>query len=47
MSLSAAALAEGAEQLRELPAPAWVFGVAGLVTFFALLYIVTRFDPDR
>ena len=45
MSLSAAVL--GAEQLRELPAPAWVFGGAGLVTFFVLLFIVTRFDPDR
>jgi hypothetical protein len=44
MSL-AAVLAEGAT--RELPIPPWGFGAAALTIFVALLFIVTRFDPDR
>ena len=43
----AAVLAEGAEHTRELPVPPWGFGAIALVIFVALLFIVTRFDPDR
>ena len=43
----AALLAEGAEHTRELPIPPWGFGAAALVIFVTLLFIVTRFDPDR
>ena len=46
MSL-AAVLAEGAEHHREFPLPAWGYGAAALVTFLVLLFVVTRFDPDR
>jgi len=46
MSL-AATLAEGAERTRELPIPAWAYGAIALVTFCVLLFVVTRFDPDR
>lgn len=43
----AATLAEGEEFARELPIPAWAYGVIALGVFVALLFVVTRFDPDR
>ena len=46
MSLAAAA-AEGTEHLHRLPAPPIVFGASALAIFVVLLFIVTRFDPDR
>ena len=46
MSLSAV-LAAGAEETHKLPAPPWVFGASALAIFLVLLFIVTRFDPDR
>ncbi len=27
--------------------PAWAFGVAAFVVLLALLFVVTRFNPDR
>ena len=42
----AAVLAEEAVH-REFQFPAWAYGVAALVAFLVLLFIVTRFDPDR
>ena len=27
--------------------PPWVFGVIAIVRLLALLFVVTRFDPDR
>ena len=47
MSVAAAVLAEGAEHHREFPLPAWGYGVTALVIFLVLLFVVTRFDPDR
>ena len=46
MSL-AAVLTEGAVHTRDLPAPPWVFGATALLGFLVLLFVVTRFDPDR
>jgi len=43
----AAVLAEGAEHHREFPFPVWAYGAAALAAFLILLFIVTRFDPDR
>jgi hypothetical protein len=39
-------LAEGAAEGHE-GVPAWVFGAAGLVVLLLLLFVVTRFDPNR
>jgi hypothetical protein len=41
-------LAEGVEEhTRDLPIPAWGFGAVALAIFLVLLFLVTRFDPDR
>ena len=40
-----AVLAEGPK--RALFVPPWVFGATALVGFLVLIFIVTRFDPDR
>jgi hypothetical protein len=47
MSLGAAVLAETHEVHNELPAHPAAFGIAALVILFGLLWITTRFDPDR
>lgn len=39
-------LAEGAVE-EGAGVPAWVFGVTALVVLLLLLFIVTRFNPDR
>jgi hypothetical protein len=31
----------------DIPGEPWMYGVAGLVVLLGLLYIVTRFNPDK
>jgi hypothetical protein len=40
-------LAEGAAEEGHGGIPSEVFGVVGLVVLLLLLYVVTRFNPDR
>lgn len=40
-------LSEEAAAEEHAGVPAWVFGVLGLVVLLALLFAVTRFNPDR
>ena len=47
LAAQAAILAEGAEAHREFQYPVWAYGAGALVVFLILLFIVTRFDPDR
>lgn len=39
-------LAEGGAESHE-GIPAWIFGVVGFVVLVLLLFVVTRFNPDR
>jgi hypothetical protein len=39
-------LAEEAAEAHE-GVPAWIFGVTGFVVLLLLLFVVTRFDPNR
>lgn len=38
---------ETAEAANVIPGEPWMYGLAGLGILMALLYIVTRFNPDR
>ena len=40
-------IAETAEAVNVIPGEPWMYGVAGLGTLLLLLYIVTRFNPNR
>ena len=40
-------LAEGEAVESHGGIPAWVFGVVGFVVLVLLLFVVTRFNPDR
>lgn len=40
-------LAEGEVVESHGSVPAWVFGVVGFVVLVLLLFVVTRFNPDR
>ena len=40
-------LAEGEVVESHGAVPAWVFGVVGFVVLVLLLFVVTRFNPDR
>ncbi|HEX6887584.1 MAG TPA: hypothetical protein VF143_05705 [Candidatus Nanopelagicales bacterium] len=40
-------MAEGAAVEDHPGVPAWVFGVVALVVLLLLLFVVTRFNPDR
>jgi hypothetical protein len=40
-------LAEGEAVESHGAVPAWVFGVVGFVVLVLLLFVVTRFNPDR
>ena len=40
-------LAEGGVVESHEGIPAWVFGVTGFVVLVLLLFVVTRFNPDR
>lgn len=35
------------EAINVIPGEPWMYGLAGLGILMALLYIVTRFNPDR
>ena len=47
MTLATALLAEGEKVHNELPADPIVFGGSALVILLLLLWLATRFDPDR
>ncbi len=40
-------IAETAEAVNVIPGEPWMYGVAGLGTLLLLVYIVTRFNPNR
>jgi bacteriorhodopsin len=40
-------LSEGAAVEEHSGVPAWVFGTLALVLLLVLLFVVTRFNPDR
>jgi hypothetical protein len=40
-------VAEGAAEESHGGVPSWVFGAVGLVVLLLLLFVVTRFNPDR
>ncbi|MEY2673016.1 MAG: hypothetical protein RL228_1431 [Actinomycetota bacterium] len=40
-------LAEAAEAANVIPGEPWMYGLAGFGTLVLLVYIVTRFNPNR
>ncbi len=40
-------LAEAAEATNVIPGEPWMYGLAGFGTLLLLVYIVTRFNPNR
>jgi hypothetical protein len=40
-------LASSAEIVNTIPGEPWMYGLAGLGTLLLLVYIVTRFNPNR
>ena len=44
---TAAWVVEAAEELRELPAPAWVFGLGAFVVLLVLLFGTLAFGKGR
>jgi len=40
-------LAEATETVNVIPGEPWMYGAAGLGTLLLLVYIVTRFNPNR
>jgi hypothetical protein len=40
-------LAEVHEAMNVIPGEPWMYGVAGLGTLLLLIYIITRFNPNR
>lgn len=40
-------LANSAEAVNVIPGEPWMYGLAGLGLLLLLVYIVTRFNPDR